>query len=115
MNEPFEFEVGPPDDAADEALMRIGIASRKAALKSYQKLNSIVQDFGSEFGERKKTAYCWQGMISLAAYSVLLTRLMLKDRDINWQEEGVPTLPYLTNQVEDIATKFLARIEDQDE
>lgn len=109
-----EFNVGPPDDAENVAVMRLGINTRKKAMENFKSINSIVKKHDPECSAKEAIGYQWQGMISLAAYSVAITQLMLLDTGWKWDKDQPPTIGLLSDQVEDLAQKFFDSVHRKD-
>ena len=91
MSDSFEWRVGEPDDADDAALMRIGIAARRTALKSFKEIQPIVREHKVASDATELVAYQLQGMVQQAAYCAVLCQALLDDMGLEWKQEGEDT------------------------
>ena len=112
MKNDFDFRVGPPDDAENAAVMRIGLVTRKDALRTFKNIHAIVQEHAPDCNAKEGVGYQWQGMISLAAFSLALTQCMLTDIGWEWKNGEKAELDTLLDQVKDISQKFIDSIKE---
>ena len=108
--DPFEFKVGPPDDAENFTVMSIGLTARKNALRGLNKVQEAILKAEPEIGAKEGIAYAWQGMLSQAAYTIVLTQLMLDKAGLKYQGEDFK-LEDLFSQVEAVTKSFMNTME----
>lgn len=113
MSDSFNFKVGPPDDAENAAIMRLGLSARKDAARAFKRITNIVVEHAPDCTAKEGLGYQAQGMISLAAYSLALTQFMLTEIGLKWNEGEEPTITVLAKQVEGLAEKFLERMNER--
>ena len=106
MTDSFEFKVGPPDDAENLTVMKIGIQARKTALKGFRSMQQIITETKPECTPAEGVGYTWQGMLSQAAYTVALTHLMLVKAGMKTQGMD-PDVETLINQVQGVTQAFI--------
>ena len=106
MTDSFEFKVGPPDDAANLTVMKIGIQARKNALKGFRSMQQIITDTKPECTPTEGVGYTWQGMLSQAAYTVALTHLMLEKSGMKLKGMD-PDVETLIGQVQGVTEAFI--------
>jgi len=105
LNDSFEFKVGPPDDAENLTVMKIGLQARRNALAGFKKVQSTILETNPECSAQEGVGYTWQGMLSQAAYTIVLTHMMLVKA--GWKFEGKePDLEKLFSQVQRVTTEF---------
>ena len=107
MSDSLNFRVGPADDAESPCIMKIGIQARKDALRTFKKITEIVQKYEPECTAKNGIGHQWQGMMSLAAYSLAMTHAMLTSTGWEWKEGEASTLEDLSAQAHQLAALFL--------
>ena len=110
----FEFKVGPPDDAENFTVMSIGLQARKNALRGLNKVQEAILKAEPKIGAKEGIAYAWQGMLSQAAYTIVLTQLMLDKAGLKYKGDDFK-LEDLMSQVEAVTKSFLSTMENDND
>lgn len=119
LSDSSQWRVGEPDDAENAAVMRIGIAARKSALKSFKEIPPIVKDYNPETDAVQLVAYQLQGMVQQAAYCAVLAQTLVDDLGMEWpidhpKAKEMPTLERVLFEVGIIANLFDKRINNKE-
>ena len=117
MSDMFGFRVGPPDDASSPTMMKVGLASKKNAVKHYKAIAPIVLDLDPEARPSKVMDFQWQGMIALAAYAITLTDYLFSKMNWMWTIKGkrVPhNTEVIIDQVRELSELFKKDMEDKE-
>ena len=112
MSASYGFNIGPPDDAENEAVMRIGLSARKAALKAFKAIPLIVSVHAPECNAQQVVSYQWHGMLQLAAYSLALNQYTLNRVGMEWTESKLTGMDILLDQVGELSKQFLDNMEE---
>jgi len=110
----FDFKVGPPDDAENFTVMSIGLQARKNALNGLNKVQAAILKSEPECSAKEGIAYAWQGMLSQAAYTIVLTQIMLKEAGLKYNGDDFK-LEDLISQVTDITHRFYNSMENDND
>lgn len=110
----FDFKIGPPDDAENFTVMSIGLQARKNALNGLNKVQKAIIKAEPKCSAKEGIAYAWQGMLSQAAYTIVLTKLMLEESGLQYQGENF-TLQNLLDQVTEISKRFVSSMENDND
>ena len=114
MTDSFEFKVGPPDDAENFIVMNVGLQARKNALHGLKKVQAAILKADADLSAKEGVSYAWQGMISQAAYTIVLTNVMLTSAGLKHKGEEFD-VDLLVGQVRQIALAFVDNMNQEGE
>ena len=106
MTDSYDFQVGPADDAENFTVMSVGLQAKKNAMSGFKKLQDTIIKSNPDLSAKDGIGYTWQGMLSQAAYTMVMTHQMLNNSGFKYKGEEY-SIEKLFDHLQLVTTKFI--------